>query len=80
VLQPRAELVALAQDDRQARLGAGLSSIEAGLRIRYEITRKFAPYAGVNWGWSFGQTADYARMDGKAAAQRSFVLGVRSWY
>jgi copper resistance protein B len=80
VLQPRVEVVALAQDDRQVRLGAGLSSIEAGLRIRYEITRKFAPYAGVNWGWSFGQTADYARMDGKPAAQRSFVLGVRSWY
>lgn len=34
-------------------LGAGWSNLHAGLRLRYEIHRKFAPYIGVTWGKIF---------------------------
>src|SRR3546814_11590198 len=46
IVQPRAELDFAAQDIPEIGIGAGLSNIEIGLRIRYEIDRQFAPYYG----------------------------------
>lgn len=80
VVQPRAEINLSAQDMPQQRLGAGLTSAEAGLRLRYEVSRKFAPYLGVSWTWTTGRTADYRRADGESAAARTFVLGIKSWF
>jgi copper resistance protein B len=50
------------------------------LRLRYEISRKFAPYAGVVYQGKFGGTADFARAEGEAANEVRFVLGVRTWW
>jgi len=80
ILQPRAELNLSAQDMPARRIGAGLSSAELGLRLRYEIAREFAPYVGFNWTWSTGQTAAYARADGKPAAAHGLVAGIRLWF
>ena len=57
ILQPRVEVNLAAQDEPDARIGAGLSSIEAGLRLRYEIAREFAPYVGVSQEWRIGDSA-----------------------
>src|SRR3546814_2105416 len=46
VLQPRVELNLSAQDVPENRLGSGITNAELGLRLRYEITRQFAPYIG----------------------------------
>lgn len=80
ILQPRAEMLLAAQDVEARQIGAGLSSAELGLRLRYEIVREFAPYAGVNWARSFGKTADYAEADGGDAEETSIVAGVRFWF
>jgi copper resistance protein B len=53
-----------------------LSTIEAGLRLRYEITRQFAPYIGVVREKAFGRTADYQGEDGGTRV----VAGVRVWF
>ena len=44
IAQPHVELSIYAQDVDEQHIGAGFSDIEAGLQLRYEITRKFAPY------------------------------------
>ena len=80
VLQPRMELNFSAQDMPAQRLGSGLNTAELGLRLRYEITRQFAPYLGVSWTWAAGGTADYIRAAGDFPHQRSIVLGIRSWF
>ncbi|WP_156839116.1 copper resistance protein B [Novosphingobium aquimarinum] len=80
VLQPRVELNFAAQDVPENRIGAGLSSAELGLRLRYEITRQFAPYVGVSYDAKSGQTARYARDDGEDPTTTSFVAGVRIWF
>lgn len=80
VLQPRAELSFSAQDVPELELGSGLTSAAAGLRLRYEIDRQFAPYIGVSWQDSFGETADYARAGGEDPESISFVVGVKAWY
>ena len=57
------------------QLGSGLSSVEAGLRLRYEIVREFAPYIGVTWEKTFGDTYDY-----NPIAKTNLLLGIRFWF
>jgi len=80
VLQPRAELNLSAQNVPEDRYGAGLTDAELGLRLRYEITREFAPYVGLSWERKLGRTADYARARGEDIGGASLVAGVRFWF
>ncbi len=80
VLQPRAELSFAAQDIPAYGVGAGLSHAELGARLRYEITRQFAPYVGVSWERAVGNAADFARADGEDPSSVSFIAGVRTWF
>jgi copper resistance protein B len=63
------------KDDQTMQLGSGLSSAEAGLRLRYEFVREFAPYIGVTWEKTFGNTRDYNPVD-----ETNFLVGVRFWF
>ena len=80
ILQPRVELNLSAQDVPENRLGAGLTNAELGLRLRYEISRQFAPYVGVSYDAKTGRTADFARAAGKKPTSTSAVAGVRFWF
>ncbi|MEA9843136.1 copper resistance protein B [Xanthomonas campestris] len=80
ILQPRVEAdVALTDDDRRG-IGSGLEEVEAGLRLRYEITRKFAPYIGWVHSRRFGDSAQRADDDDTPARESRFVAGVRVWF
>lgn len=80
ILQPRAELNFAAQDVPETGIGSGLSDVELGLRLRYEIAREFAPYIGVSWDRRIGDTARFARAEGEDVEATSFVVGVRAWF
>lgn len=80
MLQPRIELNAALSDDEDIGMGSGLSTTEAGLRLRYEITREFAPYVGVSWNRAFGKTEDFIRAEGEDSDQVSWVAGIRFWF
>jgi copper resistance protein B len=80
ILQPRVEFNLSAQDVPENRIGAGLTDAELGLRLRYEITRQFAPYIGVSYLAQAGRTADFTRARGKDPQTTSFVAGVRFWF
>ena len=79
IVQPRAELNLSAQDVPQLGIGAGLDSIEIGVRLRYEIVREFAPYVGVEQRWRTGRGVGYARAAGDAPSATRFIIGVRLW-
>ena len=49
VLQVGAELDWLLTDDDELDLASGLRELQFGLRTRYEIRRKFAPYLDLTW-------------------------------
>ncbi len=68
------------KDDEAVGIGSGLSDMELGLRLRYEIRREFAPYIGVNWTGKFGQTADFARDEGEDTSDVQIVAGIRAWF
>ncbi len=80
ILQPTAELNFYGRSDPQRGVGSGLSDSELGLRLRYEVRREFAPYVGVTWNRSYGQTAQYARDEGEDTNQVRWVVGVRLWF
>lgn len=80
VLQPRIELTAYGKSDPQNGIGKGLSSVSAGLRLRYEISRKFAPYVGVEWAGTFGETAALRRAEGDKRNVTRLVAGLRMWF
>ena len=80
ILTPEIEVNIYGQNDADIGIGSGLSDIEAGLRLRYEIRREFAPYIGVNWNKSFGDTADFARSAGEETDDLQWVIGVRVWF
>lgn len=80
ILQPRAELDLYGKDDLDNRLGSGLSDLAVGLRLRYEFSRQFAPYIGVEWTDTYGDTADYRRAAGQDTSGTQFVAGLRFWF
>lgn len=80
IVQPRTELNFAVQSVDELQIGSGLSTAELGLRLRYEIKRQFAPYVGVNWKRSVGETADFVRADGEDPGAVSFVAGLRLWF
>ncbi len=80
ILQPRIEADAAVQENEDFGVGSGLNSIEAGLRVRYEVRREFAPYIGVNYSGLFAGTRDLARSEGEDTQMWSFISGVRFWF
>ncbi|GGE12829.1 copper resistance protein B [Polymorphobacter glacialis] len=80
ILQPRGEINLAAQDIAEIGVGAGLSDIEVGLRLRYELAREFAPYVGVEWAGKIGETARLARAAGDQPSAVNYVAGIRFWF
>jgi copper resistance protein B len=79
-LQPTAEVNFYGKNDPERGLGSGLATTELGLRLRYERVRQFAPYIGVTWSRSYGNTADMARDQGEDVDEARFVAGIRMWF
>lgn len=80
ILQPRLEANFYGKRDAARALGSGLSDLAAGVRLRYEIRREFAPYVGIERSGKFGGTADFARADGKQTMETRVVAGLRFWF
>ena len=80
ILQPRLEAELHGGRDAARGVGSGLATAEAGLRLRYEFSRQFAPYVGVVHERSFGDTAGLRRGEGEAVRDSRFVVGLRAWF
>ena len=80
VLQPLVELSLAGKDDPDRGVAAGLTTGEVGFRLRYEIRRELAPYAGVVWHQKLFGTGDAARASGGDAGGWHVVSGLRWWF
>lgn len=80
ILQPRAEIAFAAEDIPDLAIGAGVTNVEAGARLRYEIDRRFAPYLGIEWSSGVGDTRDLMLANGDDSDTTRVVLGVRAWF
>ncbi len=77
VLQPFVEANAYSRSDLAGGTAAGLSDLEAGLLLRYEVTRGFAPYIGLAYEARYGDAARSARAEGEQAQRLRLLFGLR---
>ncbi len=80
ILQPQVELNLYSRADKQRRIGSGLADIDTGLRLRYELWRKMAPYVAVTYDSPLTQGRHMARRRGDKASEARFTFGIRSWF
>lgn len=80
IAQPQIELNFYSKNDRARGVGSGLAELDTGLRLRYEFSRKFAPYIGVAYDGTFGDTATFVRREGGIVNDVRFLFGLRVWY
>jgi copper resistance protein B len=80
ILQPQVEVNLYSKGDPARMVGAGFADIDTGLRLRYEFSRKFAPYLGIVYEGKFGQTANFARRAGESTGGVRFAAGLRVWF
>jgi copper resistance protein B len=79
-LAGRAETSLWSADEERLERGAGESKATLGLRLRYELRREIAPYFGVEWERTLGDTADLDRAAGKSPRALRWVAGVGFWF
>jgi copper resistance protein B len=79
ILQPSAELNFAAQDIPDLDIGAGFTDAEVGLRLRYEFSRRFAPYVGVEWTSALGEARDIREALDDTQSTRA-IIGLRALF
>ncbi|MEN6544018.1 copper resistance protein B [Parvibaculum sp.] len=79
-LKPHLKLDVSANDVPEREIGAGISRVEMGAQLRYEITRKFAPYIDLVYERALGNTARMIRNDGGDPGDLTLRAGVSFWF
>ena len=74
VLIPNLELSLNSKDDDERGVVSGVSSVELGVRVLYEIKRELAPYIGINFEKSFGNSTV------EKESETQFVAGLSFWF
>ena len=80
VIEPELEFNWYGKDDPENGIGSGLSNMEMGLRLQYFVRRELAPYIGLNWERSFGDTRRLVEAQGGDSSDLQVVAGVRFWF
>lgn len=77
ILQPRMEINIALDDAPEFGLSRGVSELAAGLRLRFEITPRIAPYVGASWHRVYGSRADFTRSAGETIEKATLLAGAR---
>ena len=80
ILKPEIELNAYGKPDQSRERGAGLSDGQFGMRLRYEFSRRFAPYLGFSYNRKFAGSAVLARAAGESAVDHRAVAGLELFF
>ncbi|TDQ44956.1 copper resistance protein B [Permianibacter aggregans] len=80
ILVPVMEVEAFGKADAPNGIGKGLATGTFGLRFRYEFSRQFAPYIGVEQEYAYGDTAELRRQRFEEPRETYWVAGVRFWF
>ncbi len=79
VLQPRVEIDMAFSDVPELGIDKGVTEVEAGWRLGYEIRPDFAPYVGVSYAKDYREELGHNPSDGAGGRWRA-VIGVRAWF
>ena len=79
IAQPELEMNFYSKPDPARGLGTGLTDLDTGIRLRYEVRRKLAPYAGFAYTAQYGSTALYSHRSADSVSNPRFIFGIRVW-
>lgn len=77
ILSPYFETEFSTRDAKGQEIGAGMATAEFGLQLRYEVTRKFAPYIDVRYERRFGRTAAMVARHGEGREAVTSSIGLQ---
>ena len=77
IIQPRFQGEITVQGEPRFDTGSGGSTIDMGVRLRYDIRREIQPYIGVSWLRSFGANARRAREAGETDDTIGLAVGLQ---
>ncbi|MCL6740554.1 copper resistance protein B [Sphingomonas sp. RB56-2] len=80
ILQPRGEVDLSLQDVPELAIGSGLTNASLGVRLRYQISPLVAPYIGVEYERTFGDTRRFLHAEDEDAGGFNLLAGVRFWF
>ena len=80
IFTPKVEVNLYGRDDPQEGIRAGFSQAEAGVRLRYEISRRFAPYIGVSIAYRRLPDGRYPILNQVTAHETTWLAGFRFWF
>jgi copper resistance protein B len=79
IFQPQIELNFYSSRDPGRGIGTGLSNLDGGVRLGYQISRKFAPYVGFTYTGAWGETARFTRLAGDRTHAARLAFGIWVW-
>lgn len=78
ILTPSADINVAFSDDREIEIGAGVSGVELGTRLSYDLVdRRLSPYLGVVYERKLGKTADFVRANDEDVEGWRAVIGTK---
>ncbi len=80
ILEPHMEINVSANNVPEQEVGSGISRIEAGVQLRYEIAREVAPYIDFVYERAVGNTEHLIRSDGGDPEDFTVRAGIRLWF
>ena len=80
VFQPRFDATFSFNKIAAMTIGPGFSNLSFSARLRYEISREFAPYIGISWETSTGGSRKLARKERTPRDITRFFAGLRFWF
>ncbi len=75
-MTPDLEANFYSEDDLDRGIGSGLSDLDLGLRLRYQVINGVSPYAGITWKGNFGKTADIIENRGEDPDDLRLLVGL----
>jgi len=79
ILTPYGEVNIFANDVPEQQVGSGISNVDTGVKLRYEVRRKFAPYIDFNYIGLFGETKSIGEANMTDANDFTVRVGIRLW-
>jgi len=77
IVKPFVELNFSANEVARRSIGPGLTDIETGVQLRYEVRRELAPFVEFRYTRLVGRTSELARADGEKSQDFSVILGLK---
>lgn len=77
---PRLEMALSLQDVPEYEQWQGITDLTLGVRLRYQISRKLAPYVGATWHRKIGETGHNLKKTGEDMDTLGAVVGVKFWF